>query len=89
MAVFRNKRTLVKGALTDVELSLQAKGLLSFLSAFSNREYQLSVDELSEYAKNGRSATRNAFNELMERGYIDRERIRDKGRFVDIIYVIK
>lgn len=89
MAVFRNKRTLVKGALTDIELSLQAKGLLSFLSAFGNQEYHFSVDELSEYAKNGRSATRNAFNELMERGYIERERIRDKGRFVDIIYVIK
>lgn len=89
MAVFQNRRTLVKGALTDTELSLQAKGLLSFLAAFGNSEYHISVDELPEYAKNGRAATRNAFNELMKRGYIERERIRDKGRFVEIIYVIK
>jgi len=56
----------------DSRLSLQATGLLSLLLSFSDN-WRINVKDLHKRKKNGREATRNALNELIEFKYIYRE----------------
>lgn len=56
-------------AMQNKKLSLQAKGLLGLLLSFSDN-FIIHKDALAQFSKNGREATRTAFNELLEAKYV-------------------
>jgi uncharacterized phage protein (TIGR02220 family) len=57
----------------DVNLSLQAKGLIIFLMSLPN-DFEINKTSLHQFSKNGRDSTIKAFDELMEAGYITQEK---------------
>ena len=75
-----------KAPLEDVRLSWKAKGLLAYLLTLPD-DWKIYVEELSKHSKDGTSSTTTAIKELMENGYIRREKIRNsKGQFKGYIY---
>ena len=67
--------------LRDKELSLKAKGLLSFMLSLPN-EWDYSVNGLTKVCKEGISAIRAILKELETCGYLQRMRVRDnEGKF--------
>lgn len=79
--------TIFDTALKDKELTWQAKGLLSYLLHLPD-DWQIYVSELHKNSKNGRDATANYLNELIEAGYVVRESRRENGRFKGYEYRI-
>lgn len=76
----------ITSVILDPNLSLSAKGLFIYLyhlpngATFSIKNYN-GVDN--------ESTVRDAVNELMERGYLERRELRDKnGRFVGLAYIL-
>lgn len=81
MAVFRvekntNYTTMSNYHLRDKELSLKAKGLLSFCLSFPD-SWDYSVMGLVAVCKEGRDCIMSALQEMEERGYLRRGRIRN------------
>ena len=67
---------LNKEFLNDVNLSLKAKGLLSYLLTLPD-DWQIYENELVQHHKDGRDSMTSAIKELMNNWYISRTRIRD------------
>ena len=75
-----------KAPMEDVRLSWKAKGLLAYLLTLPDN-WKIYVEELSKHSKDGTSSTTTAIKELIENGYIKREKIRNsKGQFEGYIY---
>jgi hypothetical protein len=69
-----------KEALNDTNLSWKAKGLLAYLLSLPD-DWQIYESEIVKHAKDGIDSTRTAIKELIDAGYIERQRVRDeKGR---------
>lgn len=83
-----NKFTIVPNSLLkNKELSLRAKGLMSFLLSLSDNFVIYKV-ALNKFSKEGRDATLTAFKELVDHGYIVEVCIRDeKGQFKGYNYI--
>lgn len=56
-------------------MTMQAKFLLLLMLSYPT-DWEFSLDHLSKQSKNGITATRSAFNELMTLGYVWRTRVR-------------
>jgi hypothetical protein len=77
-----------KTPLNDEKLSWQAKGLLAYLLGRPDN-WRVYVSQLSKASKNGRDATRKTMQELVDSGYIYKERVRgDKGQLDGWEYVV-
>ena len=92
MAVFRVEKTkdytvMSNYHLRDKNLSLKAKGLLSWM--LSNTEgWDYSVAGIVEVMKENRDAINSALAELEDYGYLTRRKIRDSGKFDGMEYLI-
>ena len=66
-----------KYALEDKNLSWKAKGVLTYLLSLPD-DWQIYESEIKKHAKDGRDSLAAGIKELIENGYINRERIRDE-----------
>ena len=93
MAVFRVERTrdytvMSNHHLKNKDLTLKAKGLLSFMLSLPE-DWNYTTRGLAAICKEGVESIGNALKELENAGYIIRNRLRDeKGRITDTEYVI-
>lgn len=91
MAIFRiqkNKNYTVMSNyhLRDRELSLKAKGLLSFILSLPE-DWSFSVRGLAELSNDGVDSVRSAINELEKHRYLKRYRARDEdGKLGESVY---
>jgi hypothetical protein len=92
-SILRNKR--VNEVMLDNTITLKAKGLFSFIIAISenyhsgNGNVYLSLALLSTNLREGKEAIAGALNELIDAGYIDRQRLKDgSGKFEGYGYKI-
>lgn len=84
MAIFRvikdreNQYVMInKEFLENKNLSLKAKGLLTYLLSLPDN-WQIYESELQEHSKDGIDSTRSAIKELIDNGYIERNRSRNE-----------
>lgn len=92
MRVQKNKDNpyvlLNKTALNDTSLSWKAKGLHAYLLSLPD-DWKIYVEELSKHTSDGRDSTAATIKELIDTGYILRERLHDElGRFKGYEYVV-
>ena len=73
--------------LQDPELGIAERGLLMTMLSKPN-SYDFSIKGLASLLPNGETAIRTALINLENLGYLRRDRIKDKGKFVDVIYRI-
>lgn len=74
--------------LTNKNISLKAKGLLCLLLSLPS-DWVIYKTQLNDFSLDGRDATTNAFNELVEEGYIlSVERINEKGQKMGFDYIV-
>lgn len=79
---------LNKKLLQDPMLSAKAKGLLAYMLSLPD-DWQIYVNELVKHFKDGRDSIRSGIDELINAGYITRERLRDeKGRYNAFEYCV-
>ena len=76
-----------KHPLKDENLSWQEKGLLAYLLSLPN-DWDLYINELCKHATNGRDSTAAIVSKLIKKGYIIRERKREKGKFKGYDYQV-
>lgn len=70
-----------KYGLQDKNLSWKAKGILAYLLSLPD-DWQIYETEITEHSSDGIKATRSGIKELIDAGYIQRERLRnDEGKF--------
>jgi hypothetical protein len=75
-----------KGFLNDANLSLKAKGLLTYFMSLPD-DWQIYESEIVRHHRDGKDSLSTAVKELIENGYIQRQRIRDKkGRLMAYEY---
>lgn len=92
MAVFRVEKTknytvMSNYHLRDKNLSLKAKGLLSWM--LSNTDgWDYSVAGIVEVMKENRDAINSALTELEDYGYLTRRKVRENGKFDGMEYLI-
>lgn len=87
---FKNKNytTMCNHHLNDNELSLKAKGLLSFMLSKPDT-WDFSINGLKSQLKEGRDGIRSALTELEQNGYLKRVRQRDdNGKLRKVEYHI-
>ena len=68
-------------------MSLKAKGLLCHLLALPE-SWDLYVEEVEKWHKDGKKAIYSAFKELSQLGYVERSTQREKGKIVKWDYVV-
>jgi len=67
-----------KEPLNNAELSWKGKGLLAYLLSLPD-DWKIYEDEITKHAKDGKDSLKSAIKELIELGYIERERIRNSS----------
>lgn len=92
MAVFRVDKTkdyvvMSNYHLRDKNLSLKAKGLLSWMLSNDER-WDYTVAGIVAVMKESRDAINSALCELEDYGYLTRQQVRDRGKFSEMEYVI-
>jgi hypothetical protein len=70
--------------LRDPLLSFKATGLLAFMLSRPD-DWHFFVEELSKAKTDGEFSVRSAMKELVERGYVRREQVREDGKIVAIL----
>jgi len=84
----KNFAVIPNKLLRDENLSLKAKGLLCLLLSLPD-DWAVYKGQLQQFSSDGRDATINAFNELVDKGYIiGIKRINEKGQFDGWDYVV-
>jgi predicted transcriptional regulator len=83
----KNYTTISNQLFKNKTISLKAKGLMAYLLSLPN-EWELSINGIVACSKEGRAAISSTIKELIESGYIERETIRDKGKFVGYDYFV-
>lgn len=73
--------------LQDTELTFKAKGLFAYLWSQSD-EWNFYEAEVVKHSKDGISSLRSGIHELEERGYLQRKRIRVKGKLKDSMWIL-
>ena len=74
--------------LQDPDLSLKAKGLAALIFSLGDG-WEISIERLMVYSRDGKDATKAAVQELEKAGYLAREQTRDpKGLLGDMDYRI-
>ena len=82
-----NFTTISNRMLGDKELSLKAKGLLSFMLSKPDK-WNFSIRGISSQLKEGVEAIQNTLQELIEQEYVIRGKLRNKGRFTGYAYTL-
>lgn len=76
-----NFTTVNNDYLHDRVLSWKGKGLITYIMSLPD-EWRLNISDLKNRSKDGRDATSNGINELIDNGYCVRHRVRnDNGMF--------
>ncbi len=84
----RNYTVMSNHHLTDPELSLKAKGLLSYMLSRPD-DWDFTIDGLARLNREGADAIGRIIRELEAAGYVTRRRVRNRaGRFADMEYRI-
>jgi hypothetical protein len=83
----KNYTTISNGVFKNKGISLKAKGLMGYLLSLPS-DWDLSINGIVSISKEGRTAIRNVFTELINAGYIERKQIRNKGKFVGYDYFV-
>ena len=84
----QNFTVICNDCFQNSNLSMQAIGLLAYLITLPT-DWKIYKSELVNHFTNGRDAINNAFNELIENGYITCEKTRtEKGTFGSNIYTV-
>jgi len=83
----KNYTTISNQLFKNKGISLKAKGLMAYLLSLPN-DWNLSINGIVACSKEGRAAISSTIKELIESGYIERETIRDKGKFVGYDYFV-
>jgi hypothetical protein len=77
-----------KQTIEDRRLTWKARGLLCYLLSKPN-DWHIYVTELIKHTKDGRDSTNNAIDELIEYGYMKREKLpKTKGKFTGYKYTV-
>ena len=71
----------------DESISWKAKGLLAYLLHLPN-DWQIYLEDLKNRSTDGIDSTRSAMNELIEKGYIVRQELRELGKFKGYEYTV-
>ena len=93
MAVFRVEKTknytvMANHHLRDKSLSLKAKGLLSLMLSLPE-DWDYTTKGLAQICRDGVDSIRSAVQELEQRGYVVRNRVRNgKGQLGEMEYTI-
>lgn len=82
-----NFTTINNEFIFNKQMSLKAKGLLCHLLALPE-SWDLYVEEVEKWHKDGKKAIYSAFKELSELGYVERTTQREKGKIVKWDYVV-
>jgi DnaD/phage-associated family protein len=82
MRIQKNDNFVVmdKRFLNDVNLSWQAKGMLSYMLSLPN-DWEFHINDLKNRSSNGRDSTNGIIKELAQAGYITKNQTRDNGKF--------
>ena len=83
----KNYTTISNQLFKNKGISLKAKGLMGYLLSLPS-DWNLSINGIVACSKEGRTAIRNVFTELINAGYIERKQVRDKGKFVGYDYFV-
>ena len=77
-----------KSVITDINLSLKAKGLMCFLLGLPD-DWSINLTDIAKRNSDGITTIRNITNELIRAGYIQRERKRtNQGKFEKTTYIV-
>jgi hypothetical protein len=77
-----------KTALQDYTISWKAKGILAYLLSLPD-DWKIYQSELQNHASDGKDSTNSAIKELMEAGYMTRQRAAKKdGKFAGYDYTV-
>ncbi len=71
----------------DTDLSAKGRGLLCTLLSLPP-EWDLSINGIVAIMKEGKDAVMSGFNELIDNGYIIRNRVRIKGKYKGYEYIV-
>ena len=82
-----NFTTINNEFIFNKEMSLKAKGLLCHLLALPE-SWDLYVEEVEKWHKDGKKAIYSAFKELSQLGYVERSTQREKGKIVKWDYIV-
>ena len=82
-----NFTTINNEFIFNKEMSLKAKGLLCHLLALPET-WDLYVEEVEKWHKDGKKAIYSAFKELSELGYVERLQKRERGLFKGYEYIV-
>lgn len=83
----QNFTTINNEFIFNKNLSLKAKGLLCHILALPN-DWTLYVEEVGKWHKDGKTSIYSAFKELTANGYMQREQIRQNGKFKGYDYIV-
>ena len=82
-----NYTTINNEFIFNKDMSLKAKGLLCHLLALPEN-WELYVEEIQKWHKDGKKAIYSCFKELSRLGYIERTIQREKGKIVKWDYIV-
>jgi hypothetical protein len=82
-----NYTTINNEFIFNKNMSLKAKGLLCHLLALPEN-WELYVEEIEKWHKDGKKAIYSCFKELSQLGYIERTTQREKGKIVKWDYIV-
>jgi len=82
-----NFTTINNEFIFNKNLSLKAKVLLCHIIALPNN-WNLYVEEVGKWHKDGKTSIYSAFKELTANGYMKREQIRQNGKFKGYDYIV-
>jgi|15BtaG_2_1085339.scaffolds.fasta_scaffold56685_1 hypothetical protein len=83
----KNYTTISNQLFKNKTISLKAKGLMAYLLSLPN-DWNLSINGIVACSKEGRRAIGNTIKELISAGYIERNQVREKGKFVGYDYFV-
>lgn len=74
----------IETIMNDAEISAQAKGVFVHLAMMNDNSWE-GLEELTNHFSNGKTAITSAFNELLEKGYVRRNRVKNEnGTFYSV-----
>lgn len=93
MTGFRNHKRvnpfvqIDKNILSDKKISWKAKGILAYLLSKPDNWVTYMTD-IQKQSKDGRDSVSSGVKELLDAGYLERRRLREKGRFKGWEYIV-
>lgn len=82
-----NYVVLNKAAFEDMRLTLKAKGLWAYCMSKPN-DWKFYVSQMTTCLKEGKDAIYSGLNELIQYGYCERRKIREKGKLMGVEYIL-